>query len=205
MIPLFVGILLLLAIFGIFYFFRSSGGNTPNQSEKIIQPGILKEDIVLALLTDSSNPYAHAQASAHASAQYAILWNGTPNSTYSYTIIQDGIEIAKGESTSESSVFKIKGIPLEQGKTYTVQVEDTKVEIPFIPPIITGINMSEKSLDINTDVVPTNIEVMVSASKISLNECQIKIDPPGFVCKLPENVKPVVVIYNGPNAVNILM
>ena len=204
MIPFYVGILILVAIFAVAYYIRTSSNketisNKPNSSVKQRSNSeILGEDIVLALLTESGKTQIQGQ--------YAILWNGVPGKKYDYVVTHNSLEIAKGSATSSSSVFKIRGLPLEYGKIYNVQVDTTKVTIPFTPPKILKVTPSNDELDVNTDIVPTNIEVIIGSAKVSLSDCQIRIDPPGFICKLPPgNVKPVMVIYNGPNAVNILM
>ena len=213
MIPFFVGILILVVVFGIFYFIRSTSrqDNLENNPVKVSTPQeINKDDVVLALLTEKNGDTTDGN-------KYAILWNGVPDKTYDYIITElpdeqgtNGREIAKGQASSTSSVFKIKGIPLEEGKVYDVTVGDASLRIPFTPPRIDKIMTDGQELNVTTDVVPTNIEIIVSTEtskvKIPLSECQIKIEPPGFICKMPQETKdPVMVIYNGPNAVNILM
>jgi len=200
MIPFIVGILILVAVFVIFHFAKAKKTESVKTTKVTQMEGdVRKEDVVLALLTESDK----TQIQAH----YAILWNGTPGKSYEYVITHDSLEVAKGEGTSSSSVFKIRGIPLEPGKIYDVKVGDTKVTIPFTPPLVTGINTINGDFDVSTNIVPTNIEIILGSTKIPLRECQIKIEPPGFICKLPSHTenKPTMVIYNGQNAVNILM
>jgi hypothetical protein len=201
MISFIVGILILVAIFGLVYLvrFRDTSKGKSTDHPVVERSDVKTDDIVLASLT---------QPSKTLEGTYAILWNGTPNKKYEYIIWSDGKEIAKGEATSPSSVFKIRGLPLEPSKTYDVQVGNTRVRIPFTPPTIIKVSRDGDELDVETDVIPTNIEVIVSSVKIPLTECQIKIDPPGFGCKLPpdsQGAEQVLVIYNGQGCVNILM
>ena len=196
MIPFVIGVLILVAIFGFFYFMKSKNpSRTEVETPPIkIETPVKEEDIVLALLTEKDKP-----------SDYAILWNGTPNKTYPYIITHDSLEIAKGEISSPSSVFRVRGIPIVSGKTYDVQVGDRRVKIPFTPPTILGARNREGELDVETNIVPTDIEVIVASNKIPLSECQIKIEPPGFICKIPSTTNPTIMVYNGRNAVNILL
>ena len=208
MIPFLIGVLILIAIFGFIWFVRTKKDKTSKTTEELTQVSfstssfkeIKEEDIVLALLTESG--------ATQLDSPYAILWNGKPGKTYEYAITENGIEIAKGSATSKSSVYKIRGLPLEQNKIYDVRVGETDVRIPFAPPLVSGVAPIGDELDVSTNIVPTNIEILVSSVKVPLSGCQIKIEPPGFICKLPPHppeTKPVMVIYNGPNAVTILM
>lgn len=159
-----------------------------------------KDDIILAELTDPSSEKDE---------EYGILWNGSSGETYNYSIIskESGVEVASGTVSSNSTVFKVKGLPLEYGKTYLVKVGDTEVEIPFVPPSfdLHSLDMSENRIDCNTSSTPTNIEVIIDGTqKIPMSALQIKIEPPGFIVNHSIKGKLIIMIYNGRNTANIL-
>lgn len=193
MLPWFVGILFIAGLCIFLYFIRPTLNSQVKRVETIQIPK--KEDIVLAELTDPNGEE-----------DYGILWNGTAGETYNYSIRSSDAEIASGTISSNSSVFKVKGLPLEIGETYTVRVGDTELEIQFVPPSfdLHSLVISANHIDCNTSSTPTNIEVIGETQKIPMSAIQIKIEPPGFIVNHAVEGTNIIMIYNGRNAANIL-
>lgn len=207
MISLLTGLLIVAFLLGVCFFISTTGifSDSPREDKKTLskakeessttKSAISPEDIVLAKLTNSSGGQD----------DYALLWNGTPGISYNYEIAEKGLEsVARGEMSSNSSVFKLRGLPLQEGKEYVVSVGETTTNINFAPPLILRHSMENGKIVIDTNIVPTGIEVISGAEKVPLSKCEIKIEPPGIICDMPLDSKPTVVIYNGPGAVNIL-
>lgn len=193
MLPWFVGVLFIAGLCIFLYLIRPARNSQVKRVETIQIPK--KEDIVLAELTDPNGDQ-----------DFGILWNGIAGETYNYTIHSPEAEIASGTATSNSTVFKVKGLPLEIGETYKVKVGDTEVEILFLPPSfdLHSLVISENRIDCNTSSTPTNIEVIGETQKIPMSDIQIKIEPPGFIVNHPVEGNNVIMIYNGRNSANIL-
>ena len=147
---------------------------------------------------------------------FAILWNGTPDKSYSYTITDissdEPIVVAQGDvSCPASGLVKIRDIQIEEEKNYQVHVDETSIDVRFEPPqIISPITSEDGVLRCRTNVPPTNLEMYISGKQLPLTACSIELDPdnPGVSCEIPENnseeVSEVVcMVYNGSNAVNI--
>lgn len=199
MIPIVIGIVFFIGLIIFIYFinaFKSNTGTTNVVKVAQIKENPKKDDIVLAELTDYQNPQIP---------DYGILWNAEKG-TYDYLIsAKGGREIAKGTTSSENSIFKIRGIPLEKGEIYTVQVGNTVVDVNFSPPQFLLETLAYgNDLECNTDVVPTNLEIVSGAALLPRFNCHFKLEPPGFICNVEGYRDLVVMIYNGPNAVNIL-
>lgn len=206
MIAWVVGLIFLLSIFVLIYFIKyhenQKDSKPKTQIKNISDPK--ENDIVLSKLTFPSGEV-----------DYSILWNGTPGKEYSYTIKDSSgnaiVENAK--ASSSSSVFKIKKLPLIDNQTYTVTVNNTTITIPFYPPefILNTLKLNNGSIECDMSVVPTNMEIVFNnqpVTSIPLSDCQIRMEPPGFICENPrispsENM--YVMMYNGENASNILI
>lgn len=194
MLHITIGILFFI---GLIIFIYLTISNSPLEKKKLpeTKENPKKEDIVLAELTEFQNPDKK---------DYGLLWNATKGS-YDYLISAEGKEIAKGTVSSENNIFKIKGLPLEHGKTYTVQVGDTFVDVNFSPPSFLLETLTlEDNLECDTNMVPTNLEIIAGAVLIPKFNCHFKMEPPGFICNVKGYTDLVLMIYNGPNAVNIL-
>jgi len=191
MLPIAVGIIFFIFLIVFLYFI---GGSTPKKQivEKI---GPKPEDIVLAELKD----YQNAD-----STDYGLLWNAKPGD-YNYSISTEGKEVASGSCSSVSTMFKIRGLPLENNKTYTVQVGDTVVDVHFLP-ITFYLNtlLVGNSLECDTNISPTNLEIVSGAVLIPKHKCHIKMEPPGFICDIEGYKDVVLMIYNGIHTVSIL-
>jgi hypothetical protein len=200
MLPWFAGVFFLIGLVIFIYIIRSFFGattpprDTPRISRNANTPK--NEDIILSELTEEGKD-----------AEYGILWNAPPGK-YDFSIRTNGEEIASGSSTSSTNIFKVKGLPLEIGKTYNVKVGDTILDIPFLPPSfdLNSLNISpEGYIDCNTSFVPTNIEVILEENlKVSLSDIKIKMEPPGFMIDRKMKGFVVIMIYNGQNTSNIL-
>lgn len=209
MLPWSVGVFFILGLIIFIYLVKSIFSTTTAEikSQKKSETfslgtlGPKKDDIILAELTEQG-----------INEDYGILWNANPG-TYNFSITTSDLdgsprEVASGTTASETNIFKVKGLPLEIGQTYTVRVGETKVTIPFFPPSfdLSSLVVSENLIDCNTTSTPTNIEVIIDGNrKITLSHIQIKIEPPGFIINHPPgSVNTVIMIYNGPNTANIL-
>jgi len=203
MLPITIGIFFFIALIIFLYFIsnnfaQNDGAKDQSNDRASVAKEIgtpLKKDIVLAELTDYLNPIEK---------DYGILWNAEKG-TYDYSISTNGKEIAKGTTSSENNMFKIRGIPLERGSLYTVQVGNTLVDINFSPPsfFLETLTLTNE-LECNTDIVPTNLEIVSGSVLIPKFNCHIKLEPPGLICDVKGYTDLVLMIYNGPNAVNIL-
>lgn len=204
-----VGLIFFLSVFVLIYFLKyrekqgedpttnlDSSPQNPNQDPK-------HDDIVLSKMTFLSSDI-----------DYSILWNGTPGREYTYSIKNSsGNVIVNSKATSSSSVFKIRKIPLIDNQTYTVTVNNTTVVIPFYPPAfdLNTLKIGSGTIECDMSVVPTNMEIIFNgdpAGSIPLSDCQLKMEPPGFMCensKIAGNQNMYVMMYNGENAANILI
>lgn len=203
MLPWFVGVIFIIGLFIYIYFIKISRGvketvGKENISKRHDQGEINKNDMVLVELTDfDKSPIPN----------YGILWNGKAGMTYNYSISTNGIDVASGTISSNSTIFKVKGLPLENGKTYDVKVGETTVQIPFIPPSfdLDSLIILENNIDCNTSSTPTNIEVIIDGKyPVPISALQIKFEPPGFIVNYSTGGNIVIMIYNGRNAANIL-
>lgn len=153
-------------------------------------------DIVLAELSDGN---------------FAILWNGKLGVSYHYSIRDTETKsiIVESDITSSSSLVKIKSIPLVRHRVYQITVGDTKITAKFTPPHINSdyISNTLTSTEIRTDIMPTDVEIMIDGKKISTEHIGIFGDPqPGLKIDMPitEYKELVIMVYNGPNVVYIL-
>lgn len=194
MIPIIMGVIFLLALVAFIYYLKS-------KPVVILKQDPRPEDIVLAKIT-SSDPALMKDT-------YAILWNGTPGNNYHYTITDVSSVpkiIAQGDVICpQNALVKIKDIDLKKGINYQIHVAETSIDVLFEPPeFILPLKLTNK-LEGDTNIPPTKIEILSSGEQISLDKCQIKIDPgnPGFICDQDVKGEVTCMVYNGPNAVNI--
>lgn len=209
MIPWTIGVALLVAIFVLIYFLQSRNDNIPKSPEKLDESLDPKtSDVILARLTtpDEQSP------------DYAILWNGTPNKSYEYSITEttSGALMASGiVKCPASGVVKIKGLSLMEDSIYNVKINKTNLQIRFAPPefyfpalSLPNGDENSSSLDFNTSSTPTDLEVIYGGQKVARGFLNIKFSPPGFTCEglngKESGTDVTIMIYNGPNAVNIL-
>lgn len=204
MLHIIIGVIFILALAAFLYYLKYHK-NIVNKTKilKEVPEDPRKEDIVLASITGKLNLDEEDEDS------YAILWNGTPDKKYNYTITNSNTEeiIAKGDTEAPSNgLVKIKDVPLIEKTPYQVHVNETSVDIYFEPPKFNlPLKISPERIECDTNIVPTGIEVLSSGQKIPLAKCQIKIDPddPGFLCDSPVEGEVTSMVYNGPNVVNI--
>ena len=204
MLPWFVGIFFIIGLVIFLYLIRATEDVKEKKEVKSVSifqgetDAALpkRDDIILAELTEQGQEE-----------DYGILWNAIAGETYNYSISKDGIQIASGTASSNTTVFKVRGLPLEIGSNYEVKVGDTTVSIPFVPPSfdLHSLDVSDNHIDCNTSSTPTNIEVIIDGEqKVPLSAMKIKIEPPGFIVNHPIQGNVVIMIYNGRNTSNIL-
>lgn len=204
-IPWIAGVIFFIGLVLFIYFIKEY--NTPiKETKKGVKTHPNKEDIVLTEITEENGLI-----------NYGIMWNGIPGKTYFYKIKAGNEIVAEGTSvTSKTNVFKIKGIPILSGSVYNVTVgisgseNATTVEIPFTPIsfIPSSLIFDSSHIECDTNAPPTNLEVLLNGSPISVSNIGIRMDPPGFVIDLPsasENKEVTIMIYNGKNTTNIMV
>jgi|WetSurMetagenome_2_1015567.scaffolds.fasta_scaffold553743_1 hypothetical protein len=202
MLHIVIGFVLLLGVIAIVYYFinRETTLEKKNFSSVSTKPGPLAEDIVLVELFDS-NP------SGVTNNGYAIMWN-SKNTSDDYTIknADDGVMVVSSTSTSNTGLHKVKNIPLTKGKTYIVTINSTTVKILFYPIDIIESKIEDNIIDITTESIPTDVEVIIGSVVLSPADTSIKVEPPGIICNISiAGDRKVVMIYNGKNTGSVIV
>ena len=212
MLHIAIGVIFVLALAAFLYYLKYHKNNESYTNSPVnLENDPKKDDIVLALITGrlGNDTELTTETVTEPTNTYAILWNGTPNKKYSYTITDSNTEkiIAKGDIDAPANgLVKIRDIPLVERTPYQVYVNETSVDIYFEPPqFLLPLKITPGHIECDTNIVPTGIEVLSSGQKIPLSKCQIKIDPgnSGFLCDASVEGEVTTMVYNGPNVVNI--